>query len=89
MTRNKLNIGIAVATGLLIGFVFGACFGPSESSLNTNGNTSGNASLLSVHKIKKAKFSKDQVWSADTEKDTLKFTMTDEQGNTWNVTMNK
>jgi len=84
ISKTKINVGLGALTGLLVGLVFGVTLGSSDSSLGTSGAASGNVSMISRHSRQI-----DQEPEADVQKDTLVYTVIDEAGETWKVTMTK
>ncbi len=83
--RNKLNISIAVATGLLIGFVLGAAYGSPEGTLTSTGSTQGNVSRLS--RYKNVSSNSESTIDKEVVKDTLLFTAKDSNGESWTIVM--
>jgi len=84
ISKAKINVGLGALTGLLIGLVFGVTLGSSDSSLGTSGSASGNVSMISRHSCQVNQESETKV-----QKDTLVYTVIDEAGETWKVTMTK
>jgi len=81
-SKNKINIGLGVATGLLVGFVLGVTFGPSDSVSLSGAHAEGNVSRLSRQRVNGAV----QKESSDS---TFNLSATDTDGNIWEITVNK
>jgi len=89
MSRTKINVAIGVLVGALCGFVFGAAFTSSEASFKSSGNNKGNISELTRFRHSDCCPQQDQSPQTNTSKDTVKYTLTDEQGANWNIIMIK
>jgi len=91
MASTKINISIGVLVGVLCGFVFGAAYSSSGAKLKTSDNIRGN-----IAQLPKLRHSADNIARPQNEfrqenyqRDTIKYTLTDENGAIWNITMTK
>jgi len=86
MTKTKTNVIIGVLIGALAGLVFGMALLSPEIMTESTGKTKGNVSVLSHlrHTDNSGEKSESEI-----RNDSLKYTVTDEQGESWNVIMTK
>lgn len=101
MSKTKLNIGIGVLTGILVGFVLGTAFLGNESDIKTGGNASGNVSRLSRTHLINSDPNNPVIEDYNTESpelldmpeimesDSISLTATDAQGQNWKITISK
>jgi len=91
MASTKINISIGVLIGALCGFVFGAVYSSSGAKLNTSGNLQGNIAQLPKlrHSADNIARPQNEYRQNDSQRDTIKYTLTDENGAIWNITMTK
>jgi len=84
ISKTKINVALGSLTGLLIGVVFGITLSNSDSNFGTSGAASGNVSLVSRH-LGEAVVNSEEKASIDT----VYYTVIDESGETWKVTMTR
>jgi len=87
--KTKTTIAIAVLTGLLVGFVFGAAYVSPGSAGNAANNAKGNVSSIAKSRHGDHKNSKVSGTDCKAGADTLRYTVTDEDGESWNMIMTK
>lgn len=85
MKKNRLYVFIGVFVGILVGFVFGLAYDFSDANLKSNGNAKGN--VMELMKYRHGNAGTEAI--TDTNADTLKYTVTDENGENWTLTINK
>lgn len=84
--KDKLNVAVAVLTGLLVGFVFGAAYGTPGASMETTGKSMGNVSRISRYHKQESDV-KNDTEKMEPEKDTVTFSAVDANGESWTIVM--
>lgn len=89
MKKTRLYVTIGVLTGCLVGFVFGLAFESPETGLSSGGNAKGNVSELSKHRHRNMDAGFNEARGEQATSDTLRYTVTDADGESWTMTINK
>lgn len=89
MSKTKINVAAGVLIGVLVGFVFGIGYGSSDTVLKSSGAGKGNVSELSKYRHRDIDADHHNLSEEKAKADTLKFTMVDENGESWSVLMTK